>query len=70
MPGVSVEALRNASEWERVASLRESAGHAMVMVHEMGVLHRDACARNFVACGHGGGDHEVVIVDFDAASSR
>lgn len=65
-PGTTIAALRERREWARVDVLRGSAEAAVRRMHGLGVLHRDAKARNFLVCGEGR-EERVTVVDFDAA---
>lgn len=62
--GTSIKSLGDAEEWQRVDTLRELARSALDMIHQAGVVHQDAYARNFLVSESG----EVVIVDFDLSS--
>lgn len=65
-PGTSIKSLGDSEEWDRIDGLRESAKSALGMIHQAGVVHQDAYARNFLVSEN----DEVVVVDFDLSSQH
>lgn len=61
-----MKSLGEAKEWEWVDTLRGLARSALDMIHQAGVVHLDAYARNSLESEN----EEVVVVDFELASRR
>lgn len=68
-PVKTVQSLRDAGEWETLQALRIPARQALQAIHDAGVVHQDAYARNFLVTGAEGNCNGIVVVDFDVARS-
>lgn len=68
-PVKTVQSLRDAGEWETLQALRKPARQALEAIHDAGVVHQDAYARNFLVTDADRKHKGIVIVDFDVAKS-
>lgn len=68
-PVQTVQSLRDAGEWETLEALRTPARQALGAIHDAGVVHQDAYARNFLVTGADRTQKGIVVVDFDVANS-
>lgn len=68
-PVKTVQSLRDAGDWETLQALRTPARLALEAIHDAGVVHQDAYARNFLVTEVHRKPNGIVVVDFDVAKS-